>query len=239
MPTARDIITRALQDAGVTGSGLVPPQWAINDGFDRLNDMLHQAQVVRWMVYHLVDTDVPMTGATSYTVGPGQTFNVPLRPDRLEGARIIQNNPPAPNDVGWPLTLIQSKQNWNNIRMQHLGSFPTYAFYDADVPIGKVYFWPLPSNIYTGRITTKAILQTFANLTDSVILPPEWYRYLRFNLAVELAMANKLDPEPILLKLAKGAEGVIKVANFQLPTLGLPPELVRNGLYNIFTDNTI
>jgi hypothetical protein len=190
------------------------------------------------MVYHLVDTDLPMTGARSYTIGIGGQFNV-RRPDKIEAARIIQNNPPVPNDVGWPLKLVLSRVNYNNIRMQNLGSFPQYLFYDSDYPLGNLFFWPLPSNIYTGRVTTKAALQNFATLNDVLNMPPEWERCLGLNLAVELQMTHKLPQDPILAKLAMGATNVIKVANFQLPTLELPPELVRNAPYNVFTDNTI
>lgn len=238
MTTARDLITLALGDAGVFGMGQTPNALDINNGLIRLNDMISQWQRNRWLIYHLVDTDVPMTGATYYTIGAGQTFNV-ARPDRLEAARVIQNNPPAPNDVGWPLTLIQSREGYNNIRMQHLGSFPLYVFYDSDFPYGKVYPWPLPSSSYTLRVTTKAVLQTFANLSTVYNMPEEYKRAIRFNLQDELLSAYKLPPDENLSKRAVGALNVIRNANFQMPTLLMPPELLRNGLYNVFSDNSV
>jgi len=238
MPTARDVCTLALQDAGVTGQGLTPSATDINNCFTRLKDMLDQWQRMRWLIWHLVPTDLPMTGATSYTVGVGGQFNV-ARPDRLEAARITQNSPGPPNDVGWPLDIVQSMEAYNRIRMQHLGSFPRYVFYDAVWPMGQVYFWPLPSFLYTGRIITKQQFTTLNNLSDTLDFPPEYNRAIRFNLQDELLSAYKLPPDEFLSARAAGALNVIRNANAQIPTLNLPPELVRGGIYNVYTDNTI
>ncbi len=237
MTTARDIITLALNDAGVFGMGQTPGAEDINNGLIRLQDMMSQWQRVRWLIWHLVDVECPATGATSYNIGPGEVLDF-ARPDRLEAARIIQNNPPSPNDVGWPLGIIQSKERYNNIRLQHLGSFPNYIFYDAAFPIGKVYPWPLPSSLYTLRVIIKEVLQTFATLNDVLAMPPEFSRAIRYNLQEEFLSAYKLPPDPLLTKRAAAALNIIRNANFQMPTLQLPPELARDGLYNIFSDNT-
>jgi hypothetical protein len=239
MPTARDIITQAYDDAGISGTGLTLSAPLINKGFKSLNDLLAQWQGTRWMVYHLNPIDLPMTGATNYSVGPGGLFNLTARPDRLEAARIIQKSPPPPNDVGWPLKEIGSMEGYNNIRMQHLGSFPQFFFYDSDFPLGFVYFWPLPSSLYTARIITKEILPQFVTLNDDIGLPGVYFRALRFTLAEELRMANGMPERPDLKEKATGAREVIKVANFQLPVLEMPEELVRRANYNVFSDNTI
>lgn len=238
MTTARDIITLSLNDAGVTGQGLTPGASDINNSLTRLNDMMEQWSEQRWIVFHLVATDLAMTGATFYTVGTGGQFNIE-RPSRLEAARIIQNTPPNPNDVGWPMELVQSMEAYNNIRLQHLGSFPRFVFLDSDYPLGKVYFWPLPSSLYTGRIITKAHLQTFPNLSTVFNLPPMYRRAIRFNLVEELIDAYGLPEKPGNSRRAMAALNIIKNANAQIPVLQLPPDLVRPGLYNIFTDNAI
>lgn len=238
MVTARDIITIALNDAGVTGQGLVPSATDINNGLTRLNDMIEQWQRNRWLIFHLVPTDLLMTGATSYTIGDGGDFDV-ARPDRLEAARIIQNNPPAPNDVGWPLELVQSEEAYNNIRLQHLSSFPRFVYYRPEWPLGQLFFWPLPSSSYTARVITKAVLQTFPNLSTEFDMPPEYRRAIRFNLIDEMIDAYGLPEKPNNSKRAAGALNVIRNANAQLPVLQVPNELVRPGLYNIYTDNTI
>jgi hypothetical protein len=228
----------ALEDAGLTGLGLTPSAHDINRCFTRLKDMLDQWQRMRWLIWHLVPTDIPMTGARSYTVGLGGQFNV-ARPDRLEAARIMQNNPPVPDQVGWPLEIVQSMEAYNNIRLQDLGSLPRYVFLDTDWPLARVFFWPLPSSAYTGRIITKQQFTALTNLSDVLDFPPEYNRAIRFNLQDELLSAYKLPPDEFLSARAAGALNVIKNANAQIPVLKLPAELVRNGIYNVLTDNTI
>lgn len=239
MTTARDLVTMALYDAGVFGQDQTPNAIDINNGLTRLNDMMSQWNTNRWLIYHLLDLSLPCTGATSYTIGPGQQFDTP-RPDRLEdGCFIRQITPPAPNQPDWPLTLIQSREAYNNIRLKQLASFPQYIFYDSGFPTGLIYPWPLPSNLYELHILVKAQLQQFANLTDQYNMPAPYKRAIRFNLQEEMLIAYKLPPDEKLSGLARGALDAIRDSNFQMPVLRLPPELTRNAQYNYLTDNTI
>lgn len=238
MTTARDIITLALFDAGIFTTGQTPGATDINNGLIRLNDMMSQWQRDRWLLWHLIDVSYQMNGSQFYTVGTGQQFDTP-RPDRLETAFIRQINPPAPNQVDWPLNLVQSREAYSNIRLKQLGSFPLYIWYDADFPIGKVYPWPLPSNLYELHIVLKCALQSFPNLVTAFNMPAEFLRAIRFNLQLEFLSAYKMPPDPMLTRRAAAALNVIRNANAQVPVLQLPPELSRSGLYNIFTDNTI
>lgn len=239
MTTARDIITLALYDAGVFGQDQTPNAVDINNGLIRLNNLLSQWSTQRWLIYHLIDLSVTCDGSEYYTIGPSQQFDTP-RPDRLEdGCFIRQNSPPQPNSPDWPLTLIQSREAYNHIRLKQLGSFPQYVFYDSGFPTGKVYAWPLPSNLYSLHILVKDQLQQFANLNINYNMPAPYLRAIRFNLQEELLVAYKLPPDEKLSGLAQGALNAIRVSNFQMPVLRVPAELVRDGLYNVNSDNTI
>ena len=239
MTTARDLITLALFDAGIFGSGQTPGATDINNGLIRLNDMISQWQRNRWLIWCDKDVAMPMTGAVSYTIGTGQYFNTP-RPDRLEnGCFIRQITPSVPNQPDWPLTLIQSREAYSNIRLKRLGSFPQYVFYDAAFPYGNIYPWPLPSNLYELHLLLKEQLQTFANLSTVYAMPEEYKRAIRFNLQSEFLSAYRLPPDPDLEKRAAAALNVIRNANAQIPVLYLPPDLYRPGLYNVFTDQSV
>lgn len=237
MTTARDLITLALFDAGIFGIGQTPSGTDINNGLIRLNDMISQWQRQRWLIWCLIDVSHACDGSQSYSIGTGQTFNTP-RPDRLEAAYIRQTSVPAPNQPDWPLELVQSRERYNDIRLKELGSFPRYIFYDSSFPYGALYPWPLPSNLYELHVTLKAQLQSFANLSDNYNMPEEYKEAIRFNLQKRFLAAYKLPPDPNLDRMAASALNVIKNANFQMPTLLMPPELVRPGLWNVFTDQT-
>ena len=82
--TANDIITLAFKDAGILGVGqsMLPDDY--NDALTRMNMMIAQWRVKRWLVWHLVDKSIVSTGAQFYTVGPGGDINVSWRPDKLD-----------------------------------------------------------------------------------------------------------------------------------------------------------
>ena len=69
MTTALDILNLAFKDAGILGVGQTLLDEDSNDGLTRMNMMIAQWRVKRWMVWHLVDKSVVSTGAQSYTVG--------------------------------------------------------------------------------------------------------------------------------------------------------------------------
>ena len=235
--TARDIITLALFDAGVFGTGQTPNAWDINTGLTRLNDMIATWKRHRWMIWANRDTSLAMTGAVSYTIGTGQQFDVP-RPDRLEAAFIRQTTPAVPNQPDWPLELVSSMEAYSLIRLKQMASFPNYVFDDSAYPVGRIFPWPLPSSLYELHLIIKTELQSFENLSEEFAMPDEYKRALRLNLQIELLNAYKLPVPDSLVKTAAAALSTIRNANTQIPIMTLPPELVRSGNYNVFSDNT-
>lgn len=238
MTTPLDIITQAMKKAGVLGVGQTSLPEDTNDAFSDLNDMLGQWQRKRWLIVHLVDYSVTSSGAQSYTVGPGSvSFNISPRPDRIESAffrQIISSNP---NQVDYPLTRIDAREDYNLIGLKQLSSFPQYYFYDSGYPIGTLYVWPVPqASLYSIHITVKATLSQFTDLAQTISLPLEYMAALKFNLAVRLRQSYQLPPDPSLNGLATDALNVIRNANVQIARLQQPADLIRPGLYNVFSD---
>ena len=83
--TPARLITLILRDAGVNGVGQTPRDEDLNDVLDTLNMMMDEWATRRWLVYHLVDVSVAVTGAQSYTVGAGGDINT-TRPDQVQAA---------------------------------------------------------------------------------------------------------------------------------------------------------
>ena len=235
MTTALDIINLSLKSAGVLGAGQTAAAEDVNDALTVLNFMIGQWNRKRWLVFHLVDISCPCTGALSYTVGPGQSFNVP-RPDRLEAAFFRQVIPSNPNQIDYPLEILQAREDYNNIALKALNSFPSYIFYDAAFPIGYVYPWPVPSNLYEVHITVKETLASFPTLTTVINLPPEYYAALLYNLTVRLLALYKLPADAVTIALAKEALNVIRGANAQIARLAMPAGVVRAGIYDPYAD---
>lgn len=237
MSTARDIIIDALKDAGAIGVGQTATAEDANDALRRLNAMLAQWARRRWLVYHLVDVAFQADGSQSYSIGAGGDLVYP-RPDSVEAAFFRQNVGIPGNQVDYPLTVLTSRQDYNQISLKAMQSFPAVLFYDSGYPLGNIFIWPIPTNLYEIHLSLKAVLPSFANLTDEVVLPPEYEEAIRMNLAVRLKVMFQLPPDQALNVLANKALETIKNANAQIPSLQIPVDLIRGGIYNVFSDRS-
>lgn len=238
MPTAQDIITLALKDSGVLGVGQTPLAEDLNDGFTRLNMMLAQWQLKRWLIWHLLDVSVVSTGALNYTIGPsGNIAYAPQRPNRLEAAYIRQIVQSQPNQIDYPMVMLESREDYSNIAIKQLGSFPSYCFYDSAFPLGKIYFWPVPEpTIYELHVLVKEILNQFTNLTTVFNLPLEYQPCIHYNLCRRFRVAYRMPADPEINALAVDALNVIRGANTQIPRLRMPADVTRPGIYNYYSD---
>lgn len=235
MTTARDIITLALKGAGVLGVGQTGQAEDFNDALTIMNGMLAQWAERRWLVYHLVDTAFVGTGTEAYTVGPAQNFNI-ARPSRIEAAFCRQIINGAPNQVDSGLRVFQSREDYNTVALKKMQSFPQCVFYDSGFPTGTLYVTPAPTSLYEIHISTKDVLQNFANLSDALAMPPEYFEALHYNLAARLRPMYQLPPDPSITNFAKMALNTIKNSNTQIPTLKMPRRLSGGQRYNIFGD---
>lgn len=239
MTTALDLITDAMDDAGIIGVGQTPLAEDTNKGLRRLNAMIAQWMRRRWMVYHLQDVVFQATGALSYSIGSGGDISA-TRPDRIEAAFFRQTVGNVPNQVDYPLWVLDAREEYNRIALKSMPSFPQYLFYDSAFPLGTVFIWPLPSNLYEVHLSVKSTLQQFAGLTDAFNLPPEYEECIRLNLAVRLRIAYQLPMDQQLTGLAKVALNTIKNTNAQIPSLQMPNDLVGGGSrYNILSDQSV
>lgn len=237
MTTPLDILNLALFDAGVVGTGQTASAQDIQQAFTRMNFMLAEWNRKRWLIYHLVDVAKVSTGAQSYTVGPAGDFNVSVRPDRLEAAFFRQLVQSQPNQIDYPLNIVESRETYNEIALKNLTSFPDCIFYDPVYPVGVVYPWPIPqAAIYEVHLTLKEVLAQFANLNQVISLPNEYFSALHWNMAVRLRAGYDLPPRPDHITLAKDALNTIRGANAAISRLKMPTELVRPGIYNPYSD---
>ena len=259
MTTARDIIDFALRDAGVLGVGQTASAEDINGGLRRLNMMLGQWNAQRFLVFRLMDAWCQSTGAINYMVGPGGDIEMPVRPARIEGAFFRQGGSTpqefaldgsiadgsdvlAPaitggNIIDWPLTLMESREEYNAIALKGLGMFPTAAYYDPQMPFGRLYVWAVPPSAYELHILVRAPLQAFQSLNDNFLLPPEYEEAIHYNLVVRLQNAYGLQPTPFAIDRARNAMSVIRSANAQIPLAKMPASLwtrhVGQGSYGV------
>lgn len=238
--TVNDICTAALLETRVFGIGQAPTGNDITDAWARLQWMLQQWARKRWLVYHLITLGVTATGSQTYTVGPGQQFDVGAgntRPDRLEAAFIRFLNS-SPQQVDYPLKLLQSMEDYSRVTLKNLVSFPNSIFYDPGWATGTLYPWPIPqASLYGLYCVFKAALPTqFPTLATAFVLPPEYFSAMVYNLAIRLCPKYGKSPDAMTVGMAKEGLNVLRGSYTAISELTMPQEILRPGIYNIFGD---
>lgn len=198
-----------------------------------------------------VTTGLPQVSTSG--AGSGALFNQPTwqnagrvagalttaRPNRLESAFLRQITQSQPNQIDYGLQIIESREDYNNIALKQLKSFPGCCFYDSEWPLGNVFAWPVPqASIYELHVTVREQLGYFTSLAQRLAIPYEYYRAIVLNLALWLKSKYQIPsfPGDPLAGLAKAALAVLRNANAQIGRLQIPADMNRSGIYNIFSD---
>ena len=259
--TAGDICKTALRECGAFGVGQTPQAEDISDAQARLQWMLQEWERSRWLVYHLVDLSIVSTGALSYSIGPGgdidteipsgpfnNQFNsqfgngqgTSVRPARIESAFFRQLTETYPNQIDYSLTVLQSREDYNNIALKSLQTFPQYIWYNSAWPLGQIYPWPvLQPFIYELHVSIMAQLPpSFLTLSAKLSIPFEYFNAMVTNLALRLRPKYTIPTYPgdPLPGIARGALAGIRSNNAQIAKLAMPANLISTGKYNIFSD---
>lgn len=260
--TAGDICKQALKDCGAIGQGQSPTAEDTSEAQMRLQWMLQEWERKSLLVYHLVTNGInPTTGATTYSIGPGgnidtnqpfnpfnQQFNYQFgpaypasaRPAKIESAFLRQIQNTAPNQIDYPLRIIQTMNDYNRIALKSLQTFPGYLFYDPAWPLGVLYPWPVPqANIYAFYCTyLEQLPPMFATQSTVINLPFEYFNAMVLSLALRLRPKYGIvsfpgDPLP---GLVKDAIATLRKANTRVTSLVMANDLLTGQQYNIFSD---
>lgn len=238
MSTARDIVTLALKEAGVTGVGQTPLAEEINDGYTYLRRMLAQWAKRRWLIPALYTVSALGNGAKSNTVGPGGYFNTDIRPSKISSAYFIQNNTGG-NPVSLPLRPLFSHEDYDRINVKDLATLPQYFFYDnawAD-GFGNVFIWPVPDATYTIYLTIMRALG-FPNADDGLDsefnLPEEYEEPIHYQLTLRFCAGWQLQPSTTQIALGRVGLNFIKNNNLQIPELQMPAGMKSPTGFNLY-----
>jgi hypothetical protein len=233
MTTAVDLFKLALKDLGALGIGQAISPDDTQDALDTVNMMLDSWQTERLMVYHLVDTAIPSTGAPSYTVGLGGNFNI-ARPIKISSA-YARLNAGSSTPIDYPISLLDSREDYSRIALKGLQSFPEWAYYDPAIPLGNLLMYPIPNNTFELHIVTMEQLPQFATPAAVVNLPPGYAAAIRFNLALWLCGMYQIDAPRSVVGLALSTKRTIKRMNTQIQAMTMPRGLVSKQRYNIYS----
>lgn len=243
--------------------GVADTSQDVSDAFALLVSMLAEWDKERWLVFNEVDVFFTSTGALSYTIGAGAQFNLASRTDRIMSAfvrmppgpvadvgffdpngftpffaggdqTVVSSLSVSPQAVDYPLEILSSREDYNQITLKGMTSFPRCVWLDSGYPFGHVYVWPLPAaGQFEIHLSAKATLPSYVGLSDSLGLPPEYNQAMITNLACEIMLFDGKQPTDFLLGRARSSLQTLRKANLQIGRLGMPYGLPngRRGAY--------
>lgn len=225
MTTVADIINLALKDVGVIGEGQTASGTTMDDAFATFNQMVGLWQADKLYVYAQKEVTATLTGATSYTIGTGGVIDV-ARPIKIDSAYWRSNN------HDYPVQVLSSYEDYARVGSKGLtGSAPAAICYVPSYPLGTVYVFPASSE-GSLRLVMRTDLPTFVDITDTVVIPPEYHSALRYSLGEYLSTTFQTPLRPDIPALAGRARKIIKRNNVSIPLAQMPDVLTRQ-VYDI------
>jgi len=211
--TVRDLVTRALRVAGVTGSGETPSADDAADALLSMNQMLDAWQAERLYCYAIIDrSQALIAGDGEMTIGPGGEFNAP-RPIKIEYAytRDSQN-------FDRSLVIVQDPAYYAQLTLKSLGnSYPSLLYYRPHYPFGRIFLWQLPIAGLTLWIGTWEVLEEFTSLNTVASYPAGYEDAIVYSLAERISVEYDKNPSAGLQKMAAQARANIKQNNLISP----------------------
>jgi hypothetical protein len=238
-----DLISLSLRTAGILGVGQVALPQDLTDAQNMLMLLMRQWRQKRWLVYRLDWIIFPLiVGKPTYTVGPSAgTPDVAVtgnfRPANIQSVYLRQEVGSGPNSypVDFPMRNLQSRQQYDAIRLKNLTSWPSSIYYDPTIGSGTLYIWPIPfQNLFSLYIAYQEAIDLAAEgaqtLELETIVPAETELALMYNLALLLCINYKLTPGPDLEAAARATLNVLRQTNFAMQPAQMPSALRRTGV---------
>jgi len=176
----------------------------------QLNSMMESWSLDRLMCFQLLQESKALTtGTSSYTIGTGGAFNTD-RPNKIE-------DPCYTIDSGNIRTGIEiiPIETYRRLSVELSGnSHPRYLAYDSAFAAGlaTIFLYPAPSAGLTLYINSWKQLQTFANISTTVVLPPGYQLAIETNFAL-YASAGLRDAPGDVARIARDSKAAIKSLN--------------------------
>lgn len=225
---ASDLINAALRllAGGTFAAGETPSASETADGLSALNALLETWSNEQLTVYQVTNFQQALVANTqSYTMGTGGTFNT-ARPVKIQTPGIIIGG------IRHDMDML-SPAEWAGLPEKGLtGVLPRAVYNDNAFPLLTLNFTPVPSGTPVFDAYLWVALPQFASAGTTYVLPPAYFRALKYQLAIDLAPEYGVGvPDDVRAIAASSKQDIIllNTSNFlgRLPSdlpAGPPPQ---------------
>lgn len=216
MTTARTIIKRAMQKAGILTKNEVPSSDEASDALDTLNDLFASvANETSMTSVRTVEQFQLNANQGSYTLGAGGDFNT-SRPTFIASGYIRSGT------VDYPLAILADTTYDRNTSTKNTASIPEFFVADNGFPLINITLYPVPVNAYQIFLRLEKPLAALT-LDSEIELPPGWSHYLVHELATLLQPEYGQPVDQGLKEIANQAKDNIMLTVMKNRTMDAVP----------------
>lgn len=224
MTTALQIIDRAYSLLGFKAAGEALNADDATYALEALNTLLDGWNTQSLFIVSVGEVVATISGVSA-TVGPGMAFDT-ARPVTVEAGAFSRIG-----GIDYPVRWID-REAYARIALKTVqSSFPQFAYYDASMPTGNVFFYPQPASALEFHLPVQTQLTAFQSLSIDYPLAPGYTKALQYSLAEELAPGIKELPLSVA-RTAANARRAIRRTNVSVAQLDSG---IQNARFNIYS----
>ena len=193
------IIKAALRSIGAIATGETPSADEIAEASEALNFMVKGWQSEGIGIWLIDTSEITLVAdQQSYTMGVGGDLAI-VRPLEIIEARFY--NATSTNETH---IFNISWDEYMSYPDKATKGTPTNFHYKPNLALGVFYIWPVwdGTAVDTIRFSFKTEVEDFDAAANTPDFPKEWYRALKYNLAIELAPEYGKEPTAHQMRLA-------------------------------------
>jgi len=207
MTTAISLINRAYSLIGVLAEGEALTGEQAISGLETLNALLDEWRLERLMCYALQREQFSLVAnQASYTIGSSANFNT-TRPVEVSGCYVRDGG------IDYPVRQMGAEAYRRIPDKTTSTNYPEYFYYEPNMPLGTVYFWPVPSSALNVYLETQRVITEFATTSTDIELAPGYENAIIYNLAIDLSDANDRKLTETIVARARITKQKIKRQN--------------------------
>ena len=186
--TRDQIISSALRKLGVLASGQSPTTNQVNDASMALNGLVKALQADGMPLWKITThTFATVADTSSYTIGVGQTLNVPAPLKVIKATYNRDGSHEVPMN-------IETRYDFFNMPGTSEGT-PVTLHYQPLRNTGIIRLWPIPQDALTNiTIHYQTMYEDFDGASDDADFPSYWHTAIIYNLAWLLAPEYGIPP---------------------------------------------
>lgn len=179
-----------------------------------LNSFMDACSIERLLCYQVLQESFALTaGTVSYTIGTGGVFNT-NRPSKIVDPCFVRDA----SNLDTHLRIVGADTYGQIVQKSVGNSYPNTLFYDYGFDssgLGTIRVYPAPTANLTIYINSWKALQSFANVSTALLLPPGYQLFIESNFAIHMA-AGLTQISPEVAKIAKESKAAIKSINLPI-----------------------